>query len=128
AGANRRKVFAGAALFLCAGAAAVGHHRTWEWSDELRLWEATVQASPNNGRAWMNAGLAQLNRGNLKEARRHFEKTRELMPTYPYLHMNLSMLAIAEHHPKEATEAARQAVRFAPNLARAHFYLGVALD
>ncbi len=127
-GGNRRVVFAAIVAMLCIGAAALGHRRTWQWSDELRLWESTVAASPNNGRAWMNAGLASMNRGNLKEAKRRFEKARELMPTYPYLHMNLSTLAIAEKRPKDAVESARQAVRFAPKLARAHFYLGVALD
>ena len=128
AGRNRRVVFTGVVLAICVAFALVGHRRTWQWSDELRLWEATVEASPNNGRAWLNSGLAHMNRRDYKEARRRFEKTRQLLPAYSYLYMNLSTLEIAEGRPKEAVEEARKAVRFAPRLARAHFYLGVALD
>lgn len=128
AGRRRREVFVAAVLLLCVGAAVAGHRRTAEWSSWDSIWEATIRTSPNNGRAWMNAGLTQLRKGNLKEARRRFDKARQLVPVYPYLYMNYSLLESAEGHPKDAVTAARQAVRFGPTLSPSHYYLGLALE
>src|SRR5204863_1115446 len=88
----RHAVFAAACVLLCFPAVAFDRYRTWQWGDSLRMWEDTVQKSPGNSRAWMNAGLALMGRGNLAGARHHFERARSLAPDYAYPHMNLSVL------------------------------------
>jgi tetratricopeptide (TPR) repeat protein len=106
----------------------LGYRRTEDWASSGDLWEATTRTSPNNGRAWMNAGLELYRKGNLKEARRRYEKSRELAPAYPYLYINLSVLENAEGHRKEALAYAQQAVRLGPSLAPSHYFLGFALE
>lgn len=128
AGKRGREVFVGLVLAISLAAAIVGHLRTADWATSDSLWEATVRSSPNNGRAWMNSGLGYFQRGNLKEARRRFEKARQLLPVYPYLYMNLSALESSEGHRKEAVAYAKQAVRFGPSIALSHYHLGLALE
>src|SRR5919197_1340820 len=53
---RRREAFAAATLLLCAAALPVNRYRTWQWGDALRIWDDTVAKSPNNARAWVNAG------------------------------------------------------------------------
>lgn len=127
-GSRRRDVYAAAVAVLCVAAVTAGYRRTAQWAAEDTLWDATVQTSPNNGRAWMNSGLVEMRKGNLEEARRRFEKARQLVPVYPYLYMNLSALELAEGNVKAGVDNARQAVRFGPDLSRSHYYLGVALE
>jgi len=124
----RQIVFAVATGLLCVAAVPVTRHRTWEWGDALRIWQATVEASPNNCRAWMNAGIALMARGDLVSARRYFERSRTLTPTYPYVYMNLSILDAYEGHLPEALQAAEEAVRLKPDLPRTHLYRGKALE
>lgn len=128
AGRFRRTVFMAAVSLLCLGAVVVGARRSYEWADEQRLWESTVKASPNNGRAWMNAGRLHLRKGNTREARRYFERSRQLLPAYPYLYMNLSALELAEGRPKEAVAWAQEAVRFGSGLSRSYSSLGRAYE
>jgi tetratricopeptide (TPR) repeat protein len=128
AGKQRRAVFVGAVALLCTGAIVVGFRRSGDWTSEQKIWESTVRASPNNGRAWMNAGRIHLKNNNFREARRYFERSKELMPTYPYLYMNLSALELAENNPKEAIRWANESIRFGANLSRSHFALGRALE
>jgi len=128
AGRRRREVFIAFAAMLCAAALVLGARRTLEWADEEKLWDSTVATSPTNGRAWMNSGLVQFHKGNLKEARRRYERARQFAPAYPYLYMNLSALEMAEGHIKEAVEQGRQSVRFGPELSKSYYYLGLALE
>lgn len=125
---QRLPAFIAASLILCAAALPVNRYRTWQWSDSLRIWEDTARKSPNNGRAWMNAGLAHMGRGDLISARRYYERAREIAPGYAFVHMNLSVLEANEGHPEKALSAAEVAVRLRPDLSLTHFYLGQALE
>lgn len=115
-------------LLLCIPAVALNHYRTWQWGDPLRLWEDTVRKSPTNGRAWMNAGLIYMSRGELASARRYFEHAKEIAPGYAYVRMNLSVLEAHEGRLDKALSEAQEAVRLRPDLAPTHFYLGRALE
>ena len=125
---HRRHVFAAACLLLCLAAVPVNRYRTWQWGDPLRIWEDTVRKSPRNGRAWMNAGLIHMSRGDMASARRHFERARELAPAYAYVYMNLSVLEAHEGHLDKALLEAEEAVRLRPDLAHSHLYLGKVLQ
>jgi len=99
-------------LALALPAVAVNRYRSWQWSDSLRLWEDTVTKGPTNARAWMNAGLVHMRRGQLAE----------------YAYMNLSALERMDGNKEQALDAAREAVRLKPNLAPGHYYVGRALE
>jgi tetratricopeptide (TPR) repeat protein len=125
---QRQLAFIAASLILCAAALPMNRYRTWQWSDSLRIWEDTTRKSPNNTRAWMNAGLAHMSRGDLISARRYYERARDIAPGYAFVHMNLSVLEANEGHPDKALSEAEEAVRLRPDLSLTHFYLGEALQ
>jgi Flp pilus assembly protein TadD len=119
-----RATFVAISLALCTAAIPFDRYRTWQWQDALRIWEDTVRKSPNNGRAWMNAGQNLMARGDLVTARRYLEHARALTPRSPFVHMSLGLLEAREGHLEEALRAANEAVRLRPDYAPASFLLG----
>jgi tetratricopeptide (TPR) repeat protein len=124
---QRQLAFITVSLILCVAAVPVNRHRTWQWLDPLRMWEDTTRKSPNNSRAWMNAGLQYMTRGDLVSARRFYERAKEISPQYAFLRMNLSVLEAHEGNLDKALAEAEEAVRLRPDLSLTHFYLGQAL-
>ena len=123
---RQQPAFVLACLVLCAVTIPITRHRNWQWQDSVRLWTDAAEKGPGNGRAWMNAGLALMDRGQLAEARRHFERARASNPGYAYVYMNISVLE--EGHLDAALHAADEAVRLNPGLAPAHYYRGRVLE
>jgi tetratricopeptide (TPR) repeat protein len=121
---HRFEVLAAALLGLVLVSATLGRLRTAEWADPGALWESALRVDPENGRAWMQSGLERFRRGDLREARRRYERSRSLLPTSPHLFAYFAMLEAAEGRSEEALAKAKQAVRFGPNLALAHRVLG----
>jgi tetratricopeptide (TPR) repeat protein len=124
----RRLAFAVACLVLCVPAVAYDRYRTWQWSDPLRIWEDTVEKSPDNPRAWTNAGNQLMGRGEMVKARAYFERARQVGPMYAWAYMNLSVLDRHEGNLEGALRDAQEAVRLRPDQAQSHFYLGKALE
>ncbi len=122
--ARPRATFAAVALALAIAAVPLDRYRTWQWQDALRIWEDTVRKSPNNGRAWMNAGQNLMARGDLVAARRYLEHARQLTPRSPFVYMSLGLLEGREGHLVQALAAANEAVRLRPDYSPAHLLLG----
>jgi len=125
---RRQQAFAVACLGLCVAAVPVTRHRNWQWQDSVRLWTDAAENTPANGRAWMNGGVALLGRNQLGAARYYLERARDLMPAYPYVYMNLSVLETREGHLDAALRAAEEGVRVQPSLAGAHYHHGQVLE
>ena len=125
---RQQPAFVLACLVLCAVTIPITRHRNWQWQDSVRLWTDAAEKSPGNGRAWMNAGLALMDRGQLAEARRHFERARASNPGYAYVYTNISVSEAREGHLDAALHAADEAVRLNPGLAPAHYYRGRVLE
>jgi tetratricopeptide (TPR) repeat protein len=120
------------ALGAATGALAIAgilvvRERNWVWQDNLRLWIDTAEKSPRNGRALTNAGQQLMAHGRLEEARGYFNRALAVWPYYSFLHLNLSVLATAEHKPDLAVKEAEEAARMTPDLPIVHQYLGDAL-
>lgn len=115
-----------AALVLSCGAGVV--YRNWQWHDPVRLWDDAVRKGPHLARAWMNAGVALMSRGELGKARSYLVTARALAPAYPYAHLNLSVLARAQGRHDEALAEVHEALRLRPDLGLAHYHLGLALE
>ena len=103
-------------------------HRNWIWQDSVRLWVDTVEKGPGNGRAWMNAGVAFMGRGDMASARRYFEEARSRVPAYPYLYWNLAVLESHEKNFPDALVAADEGIRLLPGSSRSHYYRGMVLE
>ena len=66
--------------------------RNADYRDEISLWQATVQTSPGNARAWNNLGYAYRLAGRLDEARSAFKESLRRDPAYPRAVANLRAL------------------------------------
>ncbi len=98
--------------------------RNRAWRDEESLWRSVTEASPSNGRAWMNYGLIFLARADYPNARACFEKAATLAPNYDILEINRGILEGATGHPAEAERHFRRALALNSSIATAHFYFG----
>ena len=98
--------------------------RNKAWRDEESLWKSVTEASPSNGRAWMNYGLIFLARADYPNARACFEKAAALVPNYDILEINQGILDGATGNPAEAERHFRRALALNSSIATAHFYFG----
>lgn len=119
----RRLAAAFAVLVLSAHAWGV-HQRNEAWRNDETLWKSVTQASPGNGRAWMNYGLIFMSRADYASARGCFDRAAALSPNYDVLEINRGILEGATGNPAAAEEHFRRALRLAPASAMAHFYYG----
>ncbi len=79
-----------AALALVLGAATFV--RVTDYASEVRLWEATVRASPGNPRAWNNLGHAWQLAGDRERARAAYGRALEIDPQHRKARGNLDAL------------------------------------
>jgi tetratricopeptide (TPR) repeat protein len=127
-GARRRAAFVALTTALCLAAVPAIRRRNWEWQDSLRLWESTLRSSPDNGRAWLNAGVSYMGHGDLAKARVYFERARQISPGYAYIPMNLSILDMAEGRFDEALREAETAVSEQPSMSSTRSILGESFE
>jgi hypothetical protein len=110
----RMSVAAAATLVILAMA-----YGTWQrnivWRTEDSLWLDAATKSPDNGRALMNYGVIQMDKGNLAVAADYFARARRFTPDYAYLHVNIAILQALLGHPTEADREFREALRDDPD-------------
>jgi tetratricopeptide (TPR) repeat protein len=98
--------------------------RNRAWRSEETLWADVVQKSPDDGRAWMNYGLTQMEVGRYADAKRNFDEAARLWPRYPAIQVNLG---IATFHLGDTTGADahfRKALQLDPSYASTHYFYG----
>lgn len=88
--ARRAANVALAALAVVLGAATFV--RVTDYASEVRLWEATVRASPGNARAWNNLGHARQVAGDREQARAAYERALAIDPQHRKARGNLDAL------------------------------------
>ncbi|MCU1381561.1 MAG: tetratricopeptide repeat protein [Acidobacteria bacterium] len=88
--------------------------RNTVWRTEESLWLDATTKSPDNGRALMNYGVIQMNKGNLPGAADYFDRALRYTPDYSYLHVNIAVLNVALGRPSEADTQFREALRDDP--------------
>jgi tetratricopeptide (TPR) repeat protein len=88
-----------AAVLLLAAHGFGTHSRNKVWLNEETLWKDVTEASPGNGRAWMNYGLIFMARADFQNARYCFERAQALTPNYDILEINLGILDSATNQP-----------------------------
>jgi len=67
--------------------------RNMDYQTEIRLWQATVQASPQKPRAWLNLGYAYRMAGDNKAAMAAYQQALALDPTYEQAKINLKIIS-----------------------------------
>jgi protein O-mannosyl-transferase len=106
---NTQPLAAGVAVTVIFAMAYGTWQRNKVWRTEESLWlDATIK-SPDNGRALMNYGVIQMNKGNLRVADDYFGRALQFTPRYAYLQVNLAVLKAALGQPAEAERHFREA-------------------
>ncbi|GAB3412607.1 hypothetical protein [Niabella aquatica] len=121
---NERAVLAGgwykkglitaAWMVLCLHAYGV-YQRNKVWHTEESLWKDVTEKSPENGRGWMNYGLALMSRGDYLSALQIFEKAETLLNNYSFLAINMGIANAGLKRDREAVENFEKAISWAPN-------------
>ncbi len=120
------------ALLACCGLLIVGHaygtyQRNEVWGSNDTLWFDAVQKGPTNGRAQMNYGLVLMREGKYVEAEPYFQKAVEILPYWPYSHVNLAILKNAQGDWQTAEKHFKLALRWGKDNPEPYYYYARAL-
>jgi tetratricopeptide (TPR) repeat protein len=121
---TKRKVLVAGGLVLLLAHAWGTFERNKAWLTDETLWKSVTEASPNNGRAWMNYGLIFMSRADYAAARFCFERAATFAPNYDVLEINLAILEGATGNKPEAERHFRRALALNSATATVHFYFG----
>jgi len=92
------------------------------WDNDESLWHDVTIKSPNNGRGWMNYGLALMAKGQYAEAEKCFNKTLSLWPYYSYCYVNMGILKSASGKLNEAEQFFQQGISYGNMNPEAYYY------
>jgi hypothetical protein len=98
------------------------HQRNEIWGSNETLWKDAANKSPNNGRALMNYGLVLMRNGDYTGADPYFEKAVELLPYWPYSHINMAILKNAMGDEKTAQYHFDQGLKYGYNNPESYYY------
>lgn len=76
--------------------------RNLDWADHMRLYKHDIKVSPDSGPLQNNYAVELLDRGHIREAKKHFLYALKLQPDNPIYLANMGMLAEQEGKPEEA--------------------------
>lgn len=99
-------------------------HRNEIWRSDKALWEDAILKSPSDGRAWMNAGLTYMAKGEYSRALAYFYMCDSVWPGYAVNKINLGIAHEALRHDDTANAYFREALKLSPGLADAHHFYG----
>jgi protein O-mannosyl-transferase len=104
---------------------------TWQqsslYSDSTTLWQATLENNPKCWMAYNNLGLIMEEKGNLKEAMEHYNKSVLFNPKNSEAYNNLGNLLLKTGRLPEAIAQYEQALRYKQNFPEAHNNIALAL-
>ena len=113
---------AGASVVLLLGHAVGTHARNEVWRSGESLWADVTRKSPQNGRAWMNYGLALMEQGKYPAAKTCFDRALTLTPAYGVLEVNVAILNGAMGDQAAAEAHFRRALQLDPRAPTSHYF------
>lgn len=119
---------AGAAAMAIAMLAAQTWRQCGVYESRETLWRDTLAKNPACWLAHNNLGVLLSGRGEITEARRHYETAIDLRRDYVEAHTNLGLLLAREGRTTEAMRSYRQALATKPTHAPAMFNHAMLLD
>lgn len=122
---GRRGLVALAVLALLAGW--LTYRRNADYENDLTLWRDTVEKCPTSARAQGCLGTAYYNRGQLEEAKIHYQESCRLDPSSNLAFFSLGLTLERMGRKEEAVPCYAEAVRLQPKYAQAHSQLAAAL-
>lgn len=118
-----------AGMLFIFGAYGYGTYQRCEvWNSKESLWKDVTEKSPNNGRGWMNYGLALMEQARYPEALKAYQEALKLTPNYSYLQINMGILLNAMGKTQEPEAYFKRAQQLNPNLPEAHYFYALYLS
>ena len=110
---NKKVVVGVVCLILCIHAWGV-FQRNEVWHTEESLWKDVTEKSPENGRGWMNYGLALMSRADFGGAIQAYKRAEVTNPSYSYLFINFGIAYGALQDSARAHEYFEKAIALEP--------------
>ncbi|MBF0344034.1 MAG: tetratricopeptide repeat protein [Nitrospirae bacterium] len=107
---------------------AATYKRNYIWQDEVRLWEDTVQKSPNKIRPHNSLGGVYMRHGRFDDAIKEYKAALTVEPGYAETYFNIGCVYSATARVEEAVKAYKTAIELNSNYAEAHNNLGAIYD
>lgn len=125
-GANSMRIVFGGALvgFIAATLGTRTYARNKDYESPASLWRATVEARPENARAWTNYGEALGKLNQSQWAADAFRKAIALDANVPDVYYNLGNALQSMKQYAEAEQSYLKAISLAPSYMQAHIMLG----
>lgn len=98
--------------------------RNRAYADKLTMWRDVAAKRPNHARAEYNIGTGLLDRGEIDEAIRWFQKAIESDPRQGEAYYNLGKAYAKQNRPDDAAAWYAKAIEIDPTMAEAHSDLG----
>jgi tetratricopeptide (TPR) repeat protein len=95
------------------------------WSDEILLWEDTVQKAPRFALGHMNLGLAYHERGDLERAAKSYEESLKYDPSAPKIYHNLGKLYQDMGRMDQALEQYQRLIDLGQALPHTYYNMGI---
>lgn len=92
------------------------------WATEESLWQECTIKAPNNGRGWMNYGLALMQKGDYTNAINCFQRTITIWPDYAYGYINMGIAKGALGDKITAEANFKRGIELNPNVPEAYNY------
>ena len=84
--------------------------RVGDWTDPIRLYTASLEATPQSSSLHYNLAFSHREHGDLPEALTEYKRTLELDPTFPHGYASLGDVYLKEDHYPEAQAAYSKAL------------------
>jgi tetratricopeptide (TPR) repeat protein len=123
--ARLRRIAVAAAAVVLAALAIAARVQVERWRDSATLYEHTLRVTRDNWLIHSNLGVTLAGRGELAQARHHFEEAVRIRPDFIDARSNLCTGAVLEGRFEEAREHCERTLALSPDRASAHFGLGM---
>lgn len=100
-------------------------YRNYSWTNQDRLWEKTVQASPNSPKAWNNIGDTYGKRGQHDESIKAFQNATKLNPNFADAYHNLGNAYTSAGEVDLAVQSYEKALSINPNIWQSNYNLAL---
>jgi protein O-mannosyl-transferase len=102
--------------------------RAGDWSDPVRLYRSSLEATPRSPALENNLGFSLQNQGDFAGALAGYERALELQPGYPHAYANIGDVYLQQGRFTEAQRAYQQALAADPKDVKALLNSGVAYE
>jgi tetratricopeptide (TPR) repeat protein len=100
------------------------HVQASYWRNSEMLWTHTLACTTDNAVAEQNLGQAVYDQGRLNEALAHYQKTVQINPNQPFVHLLLGVIFLETGRVDDSLAHLKTALEINPNDGDAHYNLG----